>query len=449
MNPLHNLGNIFEAIRLAGGRPLIVGGWVRDLILGRQSKDIDVEVYGLDVDVLSSVLAQFGDVDTVGASFGVLKVHGLDVDFSLPRRENKEGRGHKGFIVSPDPDMTVEEAAARRDFTFNALAWDDETNSLIDPFQGEADLRDHILRHTSSHFGEDPLRVLRGFQFCGRFDLRPAWETVEVCRSLAVEFDTLPRERIWEEWWKWASRSVRPSAGLWFLRVTWATLFPALAGILHTTQDLTFHPEGGVWEHTCLAVDVAASIADRETLSAEDRAVLVFAALLHDVGKAETTQIVDGHIVSPGHAEASVSLGAEFLVQIGAPAWLIGRVLPLVQEHMAHLSAHTFRAVRRLALRLAPSTLRELCWVIEADHSARPPLPGGLPAEAARLLEIGALEHITDSRPAPLVMGRHLLPLGWLPGLALGRVLAAAFEAQLDGAFYTVEDGVAWVQATF
>jgi tRNA nucleotidyltransferase (CCA-adding enzyme) len=441
---------IFEAIRLAGGHPLVVGGWVRDMLLGTQSKDVDVEVYNLDVDILVGVLSQFGQVDTVGASFGVIKVHGLDVDFSLPRRENKSGRGHKGFIVSPDPGMTPAEAAVRRDFTINAVAFDPDTISLVDPLNGWDDIRAGILRHTSDHFGEDPLRVLRGFQFVSRFNLRPAPETIEVCRHLADEFETLSRDRIWGEWCKWATRSVRPSAGLWFLLETgWVHLFPVLSGITSLPQDVEFHPEGTVWRHTCLAVDAANEIATREGLGSEDRAVLVFAALLHDVGKAVTTDEVDGHIVSPGHPEAGVALSAEFLGSIGAPAWLIVRVLPLVAEHMAHLNAGSARAVRRLSRRLSPATLRELCWVIEADHSARPPLPGGLPAAAARLLEIGEAEHVEDAPPSPLVLGRHLLPLGWVPGRELGSVLRAAFEAQLDGAFSTTDEGVAWVQATF
>jgi tRNA nucleotidyltransferase (CCA-adding enzyme) len=444
------LDPIFSAIRQAGGRPLVVGGYVRDLILGVQSKDVDVEVYGLGLTRLVEVLSQFGKVDAVGASFGVLKVHGYDVDWSLPRTESKSGRGHKGFLVSTDPWMSIEDAAARRDFTFNALLMDPEDGTIIDPFNGCNDLDRSVLRHTSEHFGDDPLRVLRGFQFCGRFDLVAAHETVEVCRSLRPEAYTLARERVWDEWYKWASRSVNPVAGLVFLRVTgWLYLYPELAALLGVEQDETWHPEGSAWRHTCLAVEAANRIATREGLYAEDRAVLVFAALLHDVGKAVTTTVKDGRIVSPGHAEAGAPLAAQFLGRIGAPAWLIARVVPLVSEHLAHLNTVTPRSVRRLARRLTPATVHELGWVIEADHSARFPLPAGMPGEAVAMLDMAAVLDLGDAAPAPILMGRHLLDVGWHPGPEMGQALRAAFEAQLDGEFDSVEGGLFWLDNNF
>jgi tRNA nucleotidyltransferase (CCA-adding enzyme) len=438
------LDDIYTAIRDAGGTALVVGGYVRDLYVGLEPKDVDVEVYGLPLSVLEGILGRYGPVDLVGASFGVLRIRGLDVDFSIPRHDSKVGSGHKGFDVSLDPDMSVEDAASRRDYTMNTLALDPLTGRTYNPFGGIQDLDAGILRHTSDQFSEDPLRVLRGFQFCGRFNLVPAPETVEVCSGLVREYYTLARERVWGEWYKWASKSTNPSAGLEFLRQTgWVRLYEPLADIVSIPQDSDWHPEGGVWEHTCIAVDVAAQ--RTQDLDPEDRAVLVLAALLHDVGKARTTEISEGHIVSPGHAAAGASLAHEFLTSIGAPERVIERVVPLVREHMAHLNTPTHSSVRRLARRLHPATVAELTLVMMADHTARPPLPGGFPAGAVEIMFIADEVAVVDSQPEPIVMGRHLLEMGWTPGPHIGDALRDAFEGQLSGEFSTVEEGQAWV----
>ena len=160
---------IARAVRDAGGRALIVGGWVRDRLLGRDAKDVDLEVYGLSADRLKEVLASFGSVNTVGESFTVYKV--ADLDVSLPRRESKNGRGHRGFEVTGDPELSIEEAARRRDFTINAIAWDPLIEEYLDPFNGRADLEHRLLRAVDVRtFGEDSLRVLRAVQFAARFD---------------------------------------------------------------------------------------------------------------------------------------------------------------------------------------------------------------------------------------------------------------------------------------
>ena len=167
----------------AGLRPLVAGGAVRDTILGKQPKDFDIEVHGLDYEALGRSLAPFGPTDLVGRSFGVLKVRleGTEYDFSLPRRESKTGAGHRGFAVAPDPALTEAEAAARRDFTINAISFDPLENRILDFHGGTDDLKKRILRHTSAAFVEDPLRVLRAFQFAARFELTMAPETIRQC----------------------------------------------------------------------------------------------------------------------------------------------------------------------------------------------------------------------------------------------------------------------------
>ena len=183
---------IVRAVRDAGGRALVVGGWVRDRIMGRPSKDIDLEVYGLPVDALRARLARFGAVNAVGESFTVFKV--ADIDVSLPRRESKIGRGHKAFEIHGDPDMSPAEAARRRDFTINAIAWDPLTDEYVDPFDGRGDIERRLLRAVDVRtFVDDSLRVLRAVQFAARFEFTLEPDTADLCRRIPL--DDLPAEQ--------------------------------------------------------------------------------------------------------------------------------------------------------------------------------------------------------------------------------------------------------------
>jgi hypothetical protein len=238
---------ILHAIVAGGGRPQIVGGAVRDLLRGEAIKDVDIEVYGLAIDRLAELLGQFGRVDAVGRSFGVLKLRlpdGQELDVAVPRRESKIGAGHRGFLAAPDPTMTPREAAARRDFTWNALALT-HTGELLDFFGGVADLEAGIIRHTTAAFAEDPLRVLRAMQLAARLDMRLAPETAELSLALLPEAATLAIERIWGEWQKWALKSINPAAGLRVLVETgWIALYPELGQLIGYPQDPLWHPEG-------------------------------------------------------------------------------------------------------------------------------------------------------------------------------------------------------------
>ena len=448
---LEHLQPILDALQAAGGEPLLVGGAVRDMLLGQPpEKDIDVEVYGLDVERLIATLAPFGRLDAVGRSFGVLKLRtraGQEFDFALPRRESKIGAGHRGFLADPDPTMTPQEAASRRDFTINAMAITPE-GQVLDFFGGRADLQARVLRHTTLAFAEDPLRVLRAMQFAARFDMQLAPETAALCRELLPEAATLPIERIWAEWWKWATKSVRPSAGLRVLHETgWLHLYPELLALVGCEQDRLWHPEGDVWPHTGYVVDAAADIAIRDGLDEDARAVLLLAALCHDLGKPATTiHDPDGRIRSPGHDQAGIAPTEMLLRRIGCPHGIASQVVPLVREHMVHIGMTvTERAVRRLALRLAPATIEAWSRVVEADHSGRPPLPPGNPgAEIVALAQqLGAAE----GKPEPLLHGRDLIAAGLAqPGPQLGALLKQAYAAQIDGVFATSQEGLAWAE---
>lgn len=447
----------FTALRSAGGRPRLVGGCVRDWLLGLDPKDFDVEVYGLDYEALGRTLAPFGSVNLVGRSFGVLKVRldGAEYDFSLPRRESKTGAGHRGFAVAPDPALTEAEAAARRDFTINAIAYDPLANRLLDFHNGADDLRKKILRHTSAAFVEDPLRVLRAFQFAARFELVLAPETAALCRSISGTHKELAVERVWGEWDKWAVKAVKPSLGIIALKQTgWLQHFPEIAALDGVPQEPEWHPEGDVLIHTNHCLDALAGLPTWRTGSVETRRLLSFSVLAHDFGKATTTKQAErrGKLrwISPEHEAAGGPLAQAFLQRIGAPLDLMPRVRQLVVNHLLHhQGAEEYRdtTVRRLARKIEPATIDELIAVMQADHLGRPPL---VSAETVRRLDHLritakrlALEH---AAPKPIVLGRHLLSLGLQPGPHFTPALEAAFESQLDGAFTDEAGGLEWMR---
>jgi len=434
---------------------LLVGGCVRDALLGIEPKDLDFEVLGLGLEDLAAALARWGATDQVGRSFGVLKLRlaeGTWVDFAVPRRDSKTGAGHRGFEMQFDPSITRAEAAARRDFTINSLASDPRTGEVFDDHGGLSDLEAGVLRHTSPAFAEDPLRVLRAMQFAARFDFTVAPETVELCRSLADTFAELPLERVREEWSKWASLAKRPSRGLAFLRECgWLRHFPELATLEGVPQDREWHPEGDVWTHTLHVVDALADLPIWRAADEETRVITMLGALTHDLGKAGTTrfELREGveRVTSARHDQAGLPLAESLLARMGMPEGVVRRALPLVKEHMAHLGPPTPRSVRRLSNRLSPATIAELALVIRADAAARPPLPPEPPASLEALLAMAAELHVADEAPRPLLLGRHLLAAGWSPGPGMGAALAKAFEAQLDGEFADLDGALAWVAA--
>jgi tRNA nucleotidyltransferase (CCA-adding enzyme) len=450
--PQFDLAKVVVERLLAGGARdcMLVGGYVRDGLLGIESKDIDIEVYGLEYDEIVRVLSPHHPVDLVGRSFGVVKV-GHQIDISIPRRESKIGAGHKGFQVHSDPTMSPAEAAARRDFTINAIGMRFD-GTIVDPLDGRRDFDRGILRATGQAFKDDPLRVLRGMQFSARFGFEMDETTVAMCRDMVDEFPTLSQERVWEEWNKWATKGKHPSKGLFLLeRTGWINNFPVLAAMRSTPQDPVWHPEGDVFTHTAHACDAAVEIAEREGFDSEQRTILMFAVLCHDFGKAVTTARNDeGRWVAPEHAERGRTLAGEFLAAMRAPGRVAEWVLPLVVEHMAMLGysrdqAPSARVVRRLASRLAPATFRLWSAVCESDSSGRPPRPKGNPVAA--WVAVADQLALHDDKPQPLLLGRHLIPLGYPPGVGMGAILRSAFEAQLDGEIRSVAEGLEWVQA--
>lgn len=425
---------VAEQLQAAGGRALLVGGCVRDSLLGIPSKDIDIEVYGLEADAIEAALETDFRLDTVGRAFGVFIVKGLDIDIALPRRESKIGPKHTDFKIEGDPNMSPEEAASRRDYTINAISCDPLTGEMMDPYGGIAHLEARELRHVSSAFSEDPLRVLRGMQFIARFDLTASQETIELCRQLSPEH--LPQERLWEEWKKLLLKGRQIRKGLNFLKdCGWLQYFPELDALDGCAQDPKWHPEGDVWNHTghCLDAYAAHRINDeREDL------IVGLAVLCHDFGKPNTTYTDEnGRIRSPRHDVLGVPVAQRFLERITRQKKIFEEVLPLVEQHMRPLALYRDgagdSAIRRLAARV--KRIDRLVRVAHADKNGRPPIEADDYPEGKWLLDKTAELSIQDNAPKPILLGRHLVDLGIQPGPHFGKILDRAYEAQLDGAF--------------
>jgi len=434
---------IDRRVRAAGGRAFLVGGSVRDALRGRPVADLDVEVFGVEPRALRALLEEEWRLDEVGESFAVLKLRHHAIDVSLPRRERKTGARHRDFEVVADPHLSIADAARRRDFTINSMLMDLRTDEVVDPFGGARDLELRVLRHTSERFAEDPLRVLRGMQFAARFGLEPAPETVAL--SSTIPFEGLAPERVFEEWRKLVVRGDQISRGLAFLRETgWVRHFPELQALVDCPQDPRWHPEGDVWTHTLHVMDAFA----RQRLGDDwEDLVVGFASLCHDFGKPRTTTREGGRIRSLGHEAAGEPPTRSFLARLTRQSALQEQVVPLVRHHLKPRQLFdanaSDNAVRRLAHKVG--RIDRLVRVARADAAGRPPLPPDDASGRWLLLRAEALT-LADHRPAPLVLGRHLVARGLEPGPRFGPILERCFEAQLDGEFTSLEGALAYLE---
>jgi len=440
---LQKVLGLSKRVKELGGRAMLVGGCVRDELMGAAPKDRDLEVYGIAADRLREVLDEFGNVDVVGDAFAVYKLD-RDLDVSIPRRDRKSGVGHRGFVIEGDPFMSFEEACSRRDFTVNAILKDPLTGEVVDPFDGRGDIERRLLKMVSREtFAEDSLRVLRAAQFAARFEFDIEPETAKVCRSIDVT--DLPKERIWGEFEKLLLKAQKPSTGLKWLYALGVAhqIFPELASLVGVRQEPEWHPEGDVDVHTMMVADEARKLID--DLDRSRQVAVMLGAVAHDFGKPPTTEFIDGRVRSRGHDEAGVQPTIDFLDRLGI--FTIGgfdvrnQVVQLVRYHLVPgewLKAKTpvgDGAFRRLARKVEPDLLYR---VAKADSLGRN--PEWLPKEkwfdsAAQewfIEKVRALQ-VEKKAPEPILMGRHLIELGFEPGPRFKKILEEAFELQLDG----------------
>jgi tRNA nucleotidyltransferase (CCA-adding enzyme) len=439
---------IAAAARDAGGRALIVGGWVRDRLMGTDSADVDVEVFGVAAQRLRELLEEFGRVEAVGESFQVYKVGGIDV--SLPRRDSKAGRGHRGFVVSGDPDMTIAEAARRRDFTVNAMSWDPLTGEYLDPFDGRRDLDRRLLRIVDpATFADDSLRVLRAVQLAARFGFVLDDRTRAICREMPL--DDLPAERVWGEVEKLLF-APRPSIGFALAMDLGVVerLFPELHALAGCQQEPEWHPEGDVWVHTLQVIDQARTRLDG--LPRPQQIAVMLGAVCHDLGKPATTAFIDGRIRSMDHEEQGVAPTLALLDRLNVHTIdgydVRAQVAGLTAQHLKPGSWYKVRdevgdgAFRRLAHKV---DLELLARVAVSDCLGRE--PGRFDCRAMEwFLDRARALGVEHRPPAPILLGRHLLALGMNPGPRVGEILKAVYERQMDGTVTTLDEAVAEAQ---
>ncbi len=428
---------ICESIGQAGGRGVLVGGYVRDYLLGSESKDYDIEVYGTEPAELRRLLERFAPVNTVGESFAIYKLafyhdaERFEVDVSIPRRESKYGRGHRGFTIEGDPHMSFSEAARRRDFTINAILLDPLTHEIIDPYGGVVDLKKKTLRAVAADtFIDDSLRVLRAVQLAARFNLSVDAPTAALCRS--IDLSDLPHERIWGEVEKLLLLAARPSLGLTVACELGVlnTRFPALLALVGRDVD-----DAGrdAFTRTRQRLDEAVPlIAD---LSKERRITVMLAALSLDLDPAAGCIAGDGAQAATGDAPQltrAVTLLDTLGVHTIAGYNVRGQVLNLIREQAVaeqffkQREQTTDGDIRRLSRRVDIGLLYRVSKAEALARTAQADAQEWL-IECARRLGV---EH---APPQPLLMGRHLIEAGIAPGPRMGEILRRVYEQQLDG----------------
>ena len=404
-------------IRSAGGRAFLVGGWVRDALLGKDCRDYDIEVYDLTQDELVPILKKYGRTNLVGKAFGVihLAMKGLSLDFSFPRTESKVGYGHRGFVVHTDEKLSFKEAALRRDFTINAMGMELPELTLCDPYGGIDDLKKGLLRHVGPAFVEDSLRILRGVQFASRFALTLSPETVELCRTLTLA--DLSVERLFEEFKKWLLKPGKPSLGLRaFLDIRLNEFFPEVFPLRESWENL-----GEMLDNMENAR--RALVAEGNALSESQSMEFAFASFL--CGNPETSLKFLERITNESHLLKNVPL------LLGAYS---GLPLGIVSD---------VPSLRRLAVKL--DGLKLLCLLVKATPRKFYAAAGD--AEfPEKLWQVTADFDLLDIAPQPYLTGKMLMELGVKPGKQMGEIIKQSFELQLDGKIKNVDDAVAWAR---
>ena len=421
---------IAQAVHARGGRTFFVGGFVRDALMGRENKDVDIEIHGIEPDDVKQILDFLGQRLNIGQSFGIFGLKGYDVDIAMPRKEKLRGIGHRDFEVTVDPFIGTQKAAIRRDFTINAMMQDVLTGEIVDHFGGQQDLKNGILRHVSDEsFAEDPLRVPRAAQFAARFEFEVAEETIALCRTMKLS--ALSRERIEGELKKALLKAKKPSVFFETLRRMngLSEWFPELMALIGVPQSAKHHAEGDVWTHTMRVIDAAAELREQ----CQNPLGLMLAAVVHDLGKAVTTEFVRGDYHAYGHEVEGLPLAEALLTRITKEKKLIEYALNLAANHMRPNQAAGADSSIKSTNRMFDEAIdpEALLLIALADERGRVKSYESEPPEAFLYERLGIYRE-TMARPA--VMGRDLIEAGLAPGGDFAEILAYAHKLHLSGA---------------
>ncbi|MCF6309838.1 MAG: CCA tRNA nucleotidyltransferase [Sulfurimonas sp.] len=394
------LNKIFDKLSKYNAKAVLVGGYVRDQLTNTESKDVDIEVYNISsFEKLEEILREFGDVNSVGKSFGVCKLQlkNLEIDFSLPRIDSKAGSGHRGFEVAVNPDLDFKTAASRRDFTINAIGYDVKYKKILDPFDGIKDLKSKILRAVDKDkFIDDPLRVLRAAQFCARFGLKIDKKLLTLCKNMVSNnlLDELPKERIFEEIKKLLLKSKKPSIGFELLKEFGTNFY---------TKNIY----------------VADEISKQLTNNTNTNIILMLAALCYDYTPENTTL---------------------FIQNLTNEKELLARVLPLIKNHdkiEVHLNNYK---LYKLATEVKIEELLILSRAIYVYKNCSEIYEAG-----EKIYKKAKELNILKEKLAPLLRGENILSYGIEPSPKFSEILNLAYEAQMSGKFHSGEEAQAWL----
>ena len=430
---------IAKDIKKKNGRMFYVGGYVRDKILNpfiTDIKDIDVEVFNISPEELKTILSNYGTVDEFGISFGILKIHGINIDFSMPRKEKSVGIGHRAFEVVVDPYMSMIDSARRRDFTINSILEDVLTGERFDYFGGIEDIKNKTIKHVDDvTFIEDELRVLRACQFAARFSFKIANETVSLCKQTSTL--SIPKERIYGELEKALLKSTKPSIffeyakEIGFLK----DILSPMDKLIGLKQNPVYHPEGDVWKHTMMVIDEAAVLRDKSNYPI----AFMLASVCHDLGKITTTQVLENGDIISYHHENDMEIIDCFLKNITNNNDLISSVKLLVKTHMRPniiaSNESTDKSIRKLIVDTSGKLVNiyDAILLSKADRLGR--TINNISTDELEQWWKNRLTKVNGEKTKiePLIKGSDLISMGYNQGKEFKYILDKAFKLQIDG----------------
>ncbi len=425
MTDLEMAVKLAEKVKEAGGTAYFVGGYVRDKLMNRENKDIDIEIHNLSQQKLETILDTLGERLEFGKSFGIYNIKGFTIDIALPRTERPTGNGHRDFDVKVEPFIGTYEAAIRRDFTINALMEDVLTGEIIDHFGGQRDIENKKIAHVCDRtFIEDPLRVLRAAQFAARFGFSIDNKTMDLCRT--IDITALSRERIIGEMEKALLKADAPSVFFEILSEMGKNYywFEELENLRGVEQNREHHKEGDAWKHTMMVLDEAA----KRRGNANNPLGFMLSALCHDFGKAICTEEIDGIIHSYRHEELGLPLVEDFISRLTSEVELKKYVLNMVELHMMPNMMANMQSSRKKSNRLFDKSLvpEDLVELSICDGL------GKIPAifDSENFLK-ERLAHFKITMGKPYVMGRDLIEAGLEPGEDFKEILEYAHKLRL------------------
>lgn len=422
------INEIAEEASAKGGTVYYVGGYVRDKLLGRENKDIDIEVHNIEPSVFEAILSKYGEVMKIGASFGVYNVKGYDIDFAFPRTERKIGEKHTDFEVAIDPYVGLEKSTQRRDFTINALMENVLTGEIIDCWNGLSDLSARTIRHVDNKtFKEDSLRVLRAAQFSARFDFNIANETLGLCKQLSLSH--LSRERVFAETEKALMRAENPSIFFNQLRRMeqldyW---FHELKALIDAKQNETYHQEGDVWEHTMLVLDEAAKFREKS----KQPLLFMLSALCHDFGKTNSLSVDENGISHTYEHEISgLPIVEKFLGRLTTDKKLIRYVLNMTELHMQPNIKGKSKSRIKSTNKMFDKSVEPYDLILLAECDSRGKIPEG---KINTNFLIERLDVFHKMMNEPYVTGSDLISAGFIPCESFSDILSYAHKLRLAG----------------